>query len=90
MTPDGAAPHPVTGLASLGRLRAETSRGTARPPSARVRAGRLASASGSFAGETARLAGAALIVSDNARHFAPLMRHDLAVLTAQEFADTYL
>lgn len=41
-------------------------------------------------GETARLAGAALVVTDNARHFAPLMRHGVAVLTAQEFADTYL
>lgn len=41
-------------------------------------------------GETARLAGAALIVTDNARHFAPLVRHGLTVLTAQEFADTYL
>jgi predicted nucleic acid-binding protein len=41
-------------------------------------------------GETARLAGATLIVTDNARHFASVMRHGLAVLTAPEFADTYL
>jgi hypothetical protein len=36
--------------------------------------------------EVARRSGAKLIVSDNRRHFAPLLRHGIRVLTAAEFA----
>ena len=36
-------------------------------------------------GEIARVAGAAVVVTQNRRHFAPLLRHGLRVLTAEEF-----
>ena len=37
--------------------------------------------------ETARLAGAEVVVTENRRHFAPLMRYGIRVLTAAEFAE---
>ena len=36
--------------------------------------------------EAARLAGARVVVTDNRRHFVPLLRHGIRVLTAAEFA----
>jgi len=39
--------------------------------------------------EAARLAGAQLVVTDNRRHFVPLLRHGIRVLTAAEFADEF-
>jgi len=39
--------------------------------------------------EAARLAGAELVVTENRRHFAPLMRYGIRVLTAAEFAEEY-
>jgi predicted nucleic acid-binding protein len=39
--------------------------------------------------ETARLAGAEMVVTDNRRHFVPLMRYGIRVLTAAEFAEEY-
>jgi predicted nucleic acid-binding protein len=36
--------------------------------------------------EAARLAGAQIVVTDNRRHFVPLLRHGIRVLTAAEFA----
>ena len=39
--------------------------------------------------EAARLAGAELVVTDNRRHFVPLLRHGIRVLTAAEFADEF-
>jgi predicted nucleic acid-binding protein len=39
--------------------------------------------------ETARLAGAEVVVTENRRHFVQLMRHGIRVLTAQEFAGEY-
>jgi len=39
--------------------------------------------------ETARLAGAEVVVTENRRHFVPLMRYGIRVLTAAEFADEY-
>jgi len=39
--------------------------------------------------EAARLAGAELVVTENRRHFVPLMRYGIRVLTAAEFADEY-
>jgi predicted nucleic acid-binding protein len=39
--------------------------------------------------ETARLAGAAVVVTENRRHFIPLMRYGIRVLTADEFLDEY-
>ncbi len=37
--------------------------------------------------ETARLAGAHIVVTDNRRHFVTLMRHAVTVWTAQEFVE---
>ena len=37
--------------------------------------------------EAARLAGAQLVVTENRRHFVPLMRYGIRVLTAAEFAE---
>jgi predicted nucleic acid-binding protein len=37
--------------------------------------------------ESARLAGAELVVTENRRHFVPLVRYGIRVLTAEEFAD---
>ncbi len=37
--------------------------------------------------ETARLAGARIVVTDNRRHFVTLMRHGITVWTAGEFVD---
>jgi predicted nucleic acid-binding protein len=39
--------------------------------------------------EAARLAGAEVVVTENRRHFAPLMRYGIRVLTAAEFAEEY-
>ena len=39
--------------------------------------------------EAARLAGAELVVTENRRHFVPLMRYGVRVLTAAEFAEEY-
>lgn len=39
--------------------------------------------------EVARLAGAELVVTENRRHFAPLMRYGIRVVTAAEFAEEY-
>ena len=39
--------------------------------------------------EAARLAGATAVVTDNPRHFAPLARHAVPVLSAREFADRH-
>jgi len=39
--------------------------------------------------EAARLAGAQLVVTENRRHFVPLMRYGIRVLTAAEFAEEY-
>ncbi|MFO7692369.1 MAG: PIN domain-containing protein [Vicinamibacterales bacterium] len=39
--------------------------------------------------EAARLAGAEVVVTDNRRHFVPLMRYGIRVLTAEEFAGAY-
>lgn len=39
--------------------------------------------------EAARLAGAEIVVTENRRHFIPLMRYGIRVLTAEEFADEY-
>jgi predicted nucleic acid-binding protein len=39
--------------------------------------------------EAARLAGAELVVTENRRHFVPLMRYGIRVLTAAEFAEEY-
>ena len=39
--------------------------------------------------ETARLAGAEVVVTENRRHFVPLMRYGIRVLTAAEFAEEY-
>ena len=39
--------------------------------------------------EAARLAGAEVVVTENRRHFVPLMRYGIRVLTAAEFADEY-
>jgi predicted nucleic acid-binding protein len=39
--------------------------------------------------ETARRAGAEVVVTDNRRHFVGLLRHGLRVLTAAEFADAH-
>ncbi|MGH9398918.1 MAG: PIN domain-containing protein [Thermoanaerobaculia bacterium] len=36
--------------------------------------------------EIARLAGAKVVVTDNRRHFTPLLRHGIRVLSAEEFA----
>lgn len=36
--------------------------------------------------EIARLAGARVVVTDNRRHFTPLLRHGIRVLSAEEFA----
>jgi hypothetical protein len=36
--------------------------------------------------ETARLAGARTVVTDNRRHFTSLMRHGIRVLSTEEFA----
>jgi predicted nucleic acid-binding protein len=37
--------------------------------------------------ETARLAGARVVVTDNRRHFVTLMRHGITVWTAEEFVE---
>lgn len=37
--------------------------------------------------ETARAAGSRVVVTDNRRHFMTLLRHDIRVLTSEEFAD---
>jgi predicted nucleic acid-binding protein len=37
-------------------------------------------------GDIARLAGATTVVTQNRRHFTPLLRHGVRVLTAEEFA----
>ena len=37
-------------------------------------------------GEIARYAGATVLVSDNRRHFSSLLRHEIRVLSAKEFA----
>jgi predicted nucleic acid-binding protein len=39
--------------------------------------------------EAARLAGAEVVVTENRRHFVPLMRYGIRVLTAAEFAQEY-
>ncbi len=39
--------------------------------------------------EAARLAGAEVVVTENRRHFVPLMRYGIRVLTAEEFADEF-
>lgn len=39
--------------------------------------------------DTARLAGASVVVTDNRRHFVGLLKHGLQVLTAAEFADRH-
>jgi toxin FitB len=39
--------------------------------------------------EAARLAGAELVVTENRRHFIPLMRYGIRVLTAVEFAEEF-
>jgi predicted nucleic acid-binding protein len=39
--------------------------------------------------EAARLAGAEVVVTENRRHFIPLMRYGIRVLTADEFVDEY-
>jgi predicted nucleic acid-binding protein len=39
--------------------------------------------------EAARLAGARVVVTENRRHFVPLMRYGIRVLTAAEFAEEY-
>ncbi len=39
--------------------------------------------------ETARAAGAKIVVTDNRRHFVGLMRYGIRVLTAAEFVDEY-
>ena len=39
--------------------------------------------------EAARLAGAEVVVTENRRHFVPLMRYGIRVLTAEEFAAEY-
>ena len=54
--------------------------------SERVAGGRIYDA---HIAETARLAGARLVVTDNRRHFVGLMRYGVRVLTAVEFADEY-
>ena len=38
-------------------------------------------------GDIARLAGTRVVVTDNRRHFAALLRHDIRVWTAAEFAE---
>ena len=38
--------------------------------------------------EIARLAGARVVVTDNRRHFTPLLRHGIRVLSAEEFASS--
>ena len=37
--------------------------------------------------EIARAAGAKVVVTDNRRHFTPLLRHGIRVLSAAEFAE---
>lgn len=49
----------------------------------RVAAGRVYDA---HVAESARLAGAEMVVTENRRHFIPLMKHGIRVLTAGEFA----
>ncbi len=39
--------------------------------------------------ESARLAGAELVVTDNRRHFVGLLRHGIRVVTAAEFAEEF-
>lgn len=39
--------------------------------------------------ESARLAGAEVVVTENRRHFIPLMKHGIRVLTAGEFAEEF-
>jgi predicted nucleic acid-binding protein len=39
--------------------------------------------------EAARLAGAGLVVTENRRHFMPLLRHGIRVLTAAEFVEEH-
>jgi predicted nucleic acid-binding protein len=39
--------------------------------------------------EAARLAGAEVVVTENRRHFVPLMRYGIRVMTAAEFAEEY-
>ncbi len=39
--------------------------------------------------EAARLAGAQVVVTENRRHFVPLMRYGIRVLTAEEFGEEY-
>jgi predicted nucleic acid-binding protein len=39
--------------------------------------------------EAARLAGAQIVVTENRRHFVPLMRYGIRVLTAEEFAEEF-
>ena len=39
--------------------------------------------------EAARLAGAEVVVTENRRHFVPLMRYGIRVLTAEEFAGEF-
>jgi predicted nucleic acid-binding protein len=39
--------------------------------------------------EAARLAGAEIVVTENRRHFVPLMRYGIRVLTAAEFAEEH-
>jgi predicted nucleic acid-binding protein len=53
---------------------------------ARIAGGRVYDA---HIAEAARLAGAELVVTENRRHFVPLMRYGIRVLTAEEFAEEY-
>jgi hypothetical protein len=52
----------------------------------RVAGGRVHDA---YIAESARLAGAELVVTENRQHFMPLMRYGIRVLTAAEFADEF-
>lgn len=49
----------------------------------RIAGGRVYAA---YIAEAARLAGAEIVVTENRRHFVPLMRYGIRVLTAEEFA----